>query len=128
MSDLARAVEVYAVAHFAIMGASHLFRPLAWVRLFELLRAQGTPGVFAHGFLGLFFGTTIVAFHNVWSGPGAALTFAGWLYLAKAAACFLAPSQQLASLGRVAEGRKWEMRVAGSAYLLLAAWLIAHLS
>lgn len=127
MSELPRAVEIYAALHFAIMGLSHLFRPLAWVQFFELLRAQGTPGVFAHGFLSLFFGAMIVAFHNVWSGPGTALTVAGWLYVAKSAACFLAPNLQLVSLGRVSSDRKWELQFAGVAYLLLASWLIAHL-
>jgi len=107
MFELARAVEIYASVHFAIMGLSHLFRPLAWVQLFTLLRAQGTPGVFAHGFLSLFFGAMIVAFHNVWSGPGTALTVVGWLYVAKSTACFLAPNFQLASLGRVSNDRKW---------------------
>ena len=127
MTGLTRAVEVYASVHFTVMGLSHLVRPSAWVQLFELLRDQGAPGVFAHGLLSLFFGATIVSFHDVWAGPGAALTVAGWLYVAKAVARFLAPDVQLASLKRVSDARKWELQIAGAAYLLLALWLIVHL-
>jgi hypothetical protein len=128
MADLARAVEIYASVHFALMGLSHLFRPLSWVRFFKILRDQGTAGVFAHGWLSLFFGAMIVSFHDVWSGPDTTLTVAGWLYVAKAAACFLSPNLQLVSLGRVSDGRKWELQLAGAAYLLLALWLIVHIS
>jgi hypothetical protein len=125
MTAMAHAIEIYAVVHLVVMGLSHCIHPHSWVAFFTLLRKCGQPGVFAHGFLSLFFGAMIVSFHNAWSGAGAALTVAGWLYVAKAAACFLLPELQLASLRRVSGERAWEMRFAGTAYLLLALWLAA---
>jgi hypothetical protein len=120
---MTRAVQIYAAVHFAIIGLSHVAVPLAWVELFKLFRAQGRPGVFAHGFLGLFFGAVIVAWHDVWSWPDVVLTIVGWLYVIKAASCFLTPSLQSASLARVSPQRALELRAAGAAYLLVALFL-----
>ncbi len=63
-----RAVEIYAIINFTVIGISHVLRPRAWVDFFELLRQRGEAGVFAVGLLNLVFGSIIVAFHNVWSG------------------------------------------------------------
>ena len=123
LEDLARAIRVYAVVHFSIVGISHIVLPTAWVELFKLMRTQNRAGVFAHGFLSLFFGATIVSLHNVWSGPHTLLTIVGWLYVTKAASCFLTPDFQLASLRRVSEQRVWELRAAGAAYLSVAIFL-----
>lgn len=127
-AQLSRAVEIYAVVHFVIVGLSHLFSPKAWVRLFVLMREQGEPGAMAHGFLSLFFGSMIVAFHNDWSGGAVALTLVGWLYLAKAASCIVTPAVQLRSLARVSVERAHELRGAGVFYLLLAGWVGARLA
>lgn len=127
-ADLARAVEIYAAVHFAVIGASHLIQPGVWVQFFILLRAQGHVGVFINGFLSLMFGSIIVAFHNVWSGEAVILTLIGWAQIAKAALSFCLPAWGMRSLNRVSAERAWEFQVAGAVFLGLAAWLIIRLA
>ena len=120
MTPMERAVELFAVVHFTVVGLSHLLRPRVWVDFFTRLHSWGHTGVFAHGFLSLGFGSVVVAFHNVWSGLPIVLTVVGWLYLVKAGLCFLLPETQMKTLGRVSQKRAWELMVPGAAYLVLA--------
>lgn len=122
-----RSLEVFATIHLLIVGLSHVFRPHAWVNFFIWLRERGYPGVFVHGFLSLGFGSMILAFHNVWSGLPNALTVAGCLYLVKAVLCFLFPSTQMRTLGRVSHERAWELVVPGVLYVGLGGVLLFHL-
>ena len=118
-----RAVEVFAVIHFAIVGLSHLIRPRAWADFFMGLHARGHAGVFVHGFISLGFGSVVVAFHNVWTGLPAVLTVVGYLYLVKAGLCFLWPETQMRTLGRVSHKQAWEFRLPGLAFVALAGLL-----
>lgn len=122
-----RAVEIFAVVNFVVIGLSHAVRPQMWVEFFSWLHARGHAGVLVHGFLSLGFGSVIVAFHPVWRGLPAVLTATGWLYLVKTGFCFLWPETQMRSLGRVAPQRAWELRLAGVVYLGLAAVLAYHM-
>ena len=115
-----RAVEVFAVIQFVIVGLSHVLRPRDWADFFIWLRARGHGGVFVHGFLSLGFGSVVVAFHNVWTGLPTVLTAIGYLYLVKAGLCFLLPETQMRTLGRVSRDRAWEFTVPGIMYLSLA--------
>lgn len=73
--------------------------------------ATGPDGVLGrHGLLSLGFGSVVVAFHPVWTGIPAVLTAVGYLYLVKAAFCFLWPATQMWTLGRVSPDRAWEFR------------------
>jgi hypothetical protein len=126
-ADLARAVEIYAAVHFAVIGLSHVLQPQVWVQFFLLLRAQGHVGVFLNGFLSLVFGAVIVGFHNVWSDTGIVLTLVGWAQIVKALISFCAPAFAMRSLNRVAPERAWELQVAGAVFLGLAAWLLTRL-
>jgi hypothetical protein len=60
-----RALEVLATIQFLIVGLSHVFQRHAWVEFFIWLRERGHAGVFVHGFLSLWFGSMILAFHDV---------------------------------------------------------------
>ena len=115
-----RALEVFAVIQFLIVGLSHVFQRHAWVDFFTLLRQRGHAGVFVHGFLSLGFGSMILAFHNVWSGLPAVLSVVGCAYLLKATMCFLLPATQMKTLGRVSHERSWELAVPGVAYVVIA--------
>src|SRR5262249_50697635 len=112
-----RAVEVFAVIHFLIVGLSHLTRPRAWADFFMWLHARGHAGVFVHGFLSLGFGSVIVAFHNVWAGLPIVLTVVGYLYLVKAALCFLVPEPRRRTLGGVSQGGAGELRLQGMVFV-----------
>jgi protein-S-isoprenylcysteine O-methyltransferase Ste14 len=115
-----RALELFAMIQFLIVGLSHLLQRHAWVEFFMWLRERGHAGVFVHGFLSLGFGSMILAFHNVWSGLPSVLTVVGCLYLLKAGPCFLLPGTQMRTLGRVSHERARELAVPGAAYVVLA--------
>lgn len=127
-TDLAKAVELYAVVHFTVIGLSHVRQPAAWVRFFQLLCAHGTTGAFANGFLSLMFGSIIVAFHNIWEGGAIVLTLIGWAQIVKASVNFLAPEVGLRSMSRVSLERLWEFQAGGAILLLIAGWLMFRLS
>ena len=114
-----RAIEQFAAIQFVIVGLSHVLQPRSWVDFFVWLRERGHAGVFAHGFLSLWFGAMILGFHNVWSGLPAVLTVVGCIYTLKAALCFLLPATQVWSLGRVSHERAWELVLPGAGYLIL---------
>ena len=95
------AIRVFAAVNFVTMGLSHIFRHRAWAEFFVYLHQQGRPGAFANGFLSLFTGSLIVAFHNVWAGLPTVLTVLGWLFVLKAAIIFIFPDVGLRSLARL---------------------------
>ena len=116
-----RGVQIFALVHFTVIGLSHVFAPRAWVRFFVWLRGKGEAGVFAVGFMTLWFGSIIVAFHNVWSGPPAVLTIIGWAQVFKGALYFIFPSVGLKMLGQVSEERAHHFVYGGVALLLVMA-------
>jgi hypothetical protein len=118
-----RALEIFAVIHFSIVGVSHIVNASAWTSFFLLLRERGHAGVLVHGFLSLGFGSMIVAFHRVWSGIPAVLTILGCIYLLKAVLCFVFPTTQMRSLGLVSHDRLWGLRVAGVVFVGVAGLL-----
>lgn len=122
-TDLARAVEIYAAVHFAVIGLSHLFQPRVWVDFFIRLRALGHAGVFLNGFLSLMFGSIIVAFHDIWLWPPIILTLIGWAQILKALIAFCLPSLAMRGLNRVSPDRAWEFQVGGAVFIALAVWL-----
>lgn len=94
-------IRVFAAVNFLTMGLSHVFQHRAWAEFFVYLHQQGRPGAFANGFLTLFTGSLIVAFHNVWGGLPTVLTVLGWLFVLKAAIIFLFPDVGLRSMTRI---------------------------
>ena len=116
-----RAIEIFAVVNFVVIGLSHVAQPRAWVQFFVLLRERGAPGVFANGMLSLLFGSIIVAFHNVWSGLAMVVTLIGWGQVLKGLIALVAPSVSMKGLMRVSEQRAHEFQIAGGLFLILAA-------
>ncbi len=119
-----RAVQIFALVHFTVIGLSHVFAPRAWVGFFVWRRGKGEPGVFAVAFMTLWFGSIIVAFHNVWSGPPMVLTIIGWAQVFKGALYFIFPSFGLKMLGRVSEERAHHFVYGGVALLLVLAGVL----
>jgi hypothetical protein len=95
-----RAVEWFVAITSLVVGASHLLRPGDWAEAFRQLHRCGRPGAFANGALNLVPGAVVLAGHPSWAGPGAVLTGFGWLLVAKAVVCFLAPQWALRSMER----------------------------
>ncbi len=101
MPGMQQAIEVFAVLNFLVIGLSHVVAHRAWAEFFTLLHRQGRPGAFANGFLSLFTGTLIVAFHNVWTGIPVVLTLIGWAMVLKGAVVFVMPDWGLRSMALV---------------------------
>ena len=115
-----RAVEILALVHLVILGTSHIVKHDAWAEMFLLLAKQGRPGVFFHGFLSLWFGSIVLGFYRVYTGPGLALTVFAWLVMLKALHCFCFPAAALRSLQRVTMETSWKFIPVGVVYLALA--------
>ena len=113
------AIEKFAAINFIVMGLSHLMRPLAWVQFFQLLHSKGEAGAFVNGFITIGMGSIIVAFHNVWVGLPALLTFIGWSYILKSLVIFTAPQLGLKSMARVTPENHKKFIFAGGFMVLL---------
>lgn len=119
------AVEIFALVHFSVIGLSHVFAPRGWVAFFVWLRGKGEAGVFVVGSLSLWFGSIIVAFHNVWSGWPTLLTVLGWAQVLKGALYLIFPQVGLRLLGRVAEEKSREFVIAGGVLLAAVGAIVA---
>ena len=120
------AIEIFAVVNFVVVGISHIVQPRAWVRFFEVLREKGHTGVFVNGMLSLMVGSIIVAFHNVWTGIPAVLTFIGWAQVLKALIALTAPQVSMKGLMRVSNERAWEFQAAGAVFLVVSAVIASN--
>ncbi len=120
-----RAIEVFAAINFFVLGVSHVVQHRAWAEFFVRLQQQGRPGVFANGFLSLFTGSLILAFHPVWSWPGVVLTAIGSAMVLKAAIVFVKPDWGLASMGRVTPETSHKFVIAG-VLLIAISGLLAY--
>ena len=121
-----RAIQIYAIINFVVIGISHVVRPRAWVDFFVFLRERGEAGVFATAFLSLIFGSIVVAFHNVWSGIPLVLTLVGWAQVLKALIYFAFPAFGLRRLQIPTYERAQVFVPAGALFLILAALLGYH--
>jgi len=121
-----RAVQIYAIINFTVIGISHVVRPRVWVDFFVFLRERGQAGVFAVALLNLIFGSIIVAFHNVWSGIPLMLTVVGWANVVKALIYFVFPAFGLRKLQFLSHKRASLVVGGGILFLLLAGVLGYH--
>lgn len=118
---LQESVQLFVAIQSSIMAVSHIVQPHAWVDFFVWLRGKGAAGVFANGFLALWFGTLIAAFHPVWSGPAIVITLIGWAQVLKGAIAFIVPSLSMRGFARVSHERSQEFVFAGFGLLAIGA-------
>ena len=123
-----QAIQLFAVINLAVVGLSHIVQPRAWAEFFVGLRGRGHAGVFVVGFMSLYFGSLIVAFHNVWSGLPIVLTILGWSQVLKGFLYFTFPSYGLKRLGFVSIERARMFIVPGVVLLVMAGLLGFHLA
>ena len=116
-----RSIEWFVALTAPVIAMSHILRPGDWAEAYGHLYRLGRPGAFVNGGLSLVPGAAIVAGHGSWTWPGAVLTAFGWLMIAKAVMCFLAPGKALRSMER--GSRSPRGFIAGGFLLLaIAAW------
>jgi hypothetical protein len=115
-----QSIELFVALQSLVIGVSHVAQPRAWVDFFVWLRGKGHAGVFANGFLSLWFGSLIVVFHPIWSGPEIVVTLLGWAQLAKAAVAFVLPSVSMRGFERISVERSREFVVAGVGLLAIS--------
>jgi hypothetical protein len=118
-----RATEIFATLQFLAIGLSHVLQPRAWAEFFLGLRERGDAGVFVVAFMSLWFGSVVVALHNVWSGIPVVLTVIGWAQLVKGTVYFAAPSFATRRMKMISIERAWVFIPPGIVFLVLAGLL-----
>jgi hypothetical protein len=121
-----RGVELLAGIALLLTCLSHITAPGAWARLFDRIRASGDLAGLANAAIHLPLALIIVAFHNVWGGPGIWVTLIGWALLVKGTLQLLFPKVAQRSLSLAGEGevavRRY--RLAGVLMLPLALFVL----
>ena len=115
-----QSIELLVAIQTTVMAVSHIVQPGAWVDFFVWLRSKGNTGVFANGFLALWFGSVIVAFHSVWTWPAIVVTLLGYAQVLKGLIAFVAPQLSMRGLMRVSHERRHEFVIGGVGLLLIS--------
>lgn len=118
--NLQQSVELFVAIHTLVIAVSHIVQPRAWVDFFVWLRGKGHAGVFANGFLSLWFGSMIVAFHPVWSGLPIVVTLLGCAQVLKGCVAFVLPQISMRGMARVSPDRRHEFVAAGAVFLVFS--------
>ncbi|MFZ6014605.1 MAG: hypothetical protein ACOYXT_29970 [Bacteroidota bacterium] len=123
-----RAVEIFVLINFLVIGLSHTFQAQAWVDFFRVLRSHGKVGSLINGFLSLTFGSIIVSFHWVWEGIiPTIITGVGIAQIIKSIVAFVFPAIGLKSMQKPMATNPKGYQVAGIIFLILTAILAYHL-
>ena len=126
ITDATSAVQFIMAATAGVMGLSHILQPKMWVDFFGRLHQQGESGVVTRVMIELWPAILIVAFHQVWSGPGIVLTIYGWMLSLKIVIGLVAPQIGVRGLAMSQRG-DWRFQVAGVILLAIsvcAAWAL----
>jgi uncharacterized protein YjeT (DUF2065 family) len=119
------AIQKLAALFFFVIGVSHVAQPRAWAEFFIAVRGRG-PAVagFVNAFIHFPLGALIVAFHDVWTWPGVALTLIGWGLVLKGFLSFVYPRHAVRQMERVSVERAWEFAVAGAIAVAFAGFCV----
>jgi hypothetical protein len=118
-----RAIEIFAMLNFAIVGLSLVVRPMAWARYFVWMRREGEAGAVIYGLLCVLWGSLIVSFHPTWHGLLIILPAFGTLQLLEGLTFLIAPGFGLRLLGIFSEERLGLFRLLGLIALALAIYI-----
>jgi uncharacterized protein YjeT (DUF2065 family) len=118
-----RAIEIFALYNFAIVGLSLILRPVAWARYFAWMRREGEAGAVIYGLLCLLWGSLIVSFHREWHGLLVVLPAFGALQVIEGVVFLLAPGFGLRLMGKFDEEGLGLFRLLGVIAIGLAVYL-----
>jgi uncharacterized protein YjeT (DUF2065 family) len=122
-----RAIDVFALLNFAIIGLSLVFQPRAWARYFAWMRREGEAGAVIYGLLCLLWGSLIVSFHREWEGFLVLLPLFGTLQMLEGLVFLVAPGFGLRVMGILTEDRLGIFRLLGLIALALAVYIFVVL-
>jgi uncharacterized protein YjeT (DUF2065 family) len=118
-----RAIEVFALLNFAIIGLSLVFQPRAWARFFAWMRREGEAGAVIYGLFCLLWGSLIVSFHREWNGFLVILPAFGALQMTEGLVFLVAPGFGLQLMAVLTEDRLVLFRIMGAIALALAVYI-----
>jgi uncharacterized protein YjeT (DUF2065 family) len=122
-----RAIEIFALLNFAIIGLSLVIQPRAWARYFAWMRREGEAGAVIYGLLCLLWGSLIVSFHREWTGFLVILPMFGALQMVEGMIFLIAPAVGLRLMAVLTEDRLGLFRLLGLIALALAVYIYVAL-
>ncbi len=90
-----RAIELFAMLNFVIVGLSLLIQPRAWAQFFVWMRREGPAGAVIYGLLCVLWGSLIVSFCLAWHGLLVVLPLFGVIQVLEGVIFLLAPAAGL---------------------------------
>jgi intracellular septation protein A len=118
-----RAIELFAILNFFVVGMSLVVRPVAWARFFTWMQREGEAGAVIYGLLCVLWGSLIVSFHPTWRGAAAVLPAFGSLQLLEGLAFLIMPRLGLRIMAVFSEDRLWLFRLLGLIALVLVVYI-----
>jgi len=118
-----RAIEIFALFNFVIVGLSLVLRPLAWARYFVWMRREGEAGAVIYGLFCLLWGSLIVSFHREWHGLLMVLPIFGAIQLLEGVIFLLLPAFGLKIMALFNEEGLPLFRLLGLIALALAVYI-----
>ena len=120
-----RAIELFAMLNFVIVGLSLLIQPRAWAQFFVWMRREGQAGAVIYGLLCVLWGSLIVSFCLAWHGFLVVLPLFGVIQLFEGAVFLLVPDFGLRLMAMFTEQASGLalLRVLGLIAIALAAYI-----
>ena len=120
-----RAIELFAMLNFVIVGFSLLIQPRAWAQFFVWMRREGSAGAVIYGLLCVLWGSLIVSFCLSWHGLLVVLPLFGVVQLLEGVVFLLVPAFGLRLMALFTEQGSGLalLRVLGLIALALAAYI-----
>jgi uncharacterized protein YjeT (DUF2065 family) len=115
-----RAIDIFALLNFAIVGLSLVYQPVAWAKFFAWMRRNNEGGAVIYGLFCVLWGSLIVSFHREWTGLLVVLPLFGTLQLVEGFVFLVAPGFGLRLMGRFNEANPGLFRLLGVIALVLA--------
>ena len=121
-----QAVELMAGLSFCLIGASFLFRAQDWRDWFAHLKTHPRSASLIIGCFNILIGSFIVAFHSVWEGWAAVLTYLGVLGLLKGTIYVIFPNIMGGNIKFFLPRFTPFLREVGILYIIFGAFLIQN--
>jgi hypothetical protein len=118
-----RAIELFALLNFAVVGLSLVVRPLAWARFFIWMEREGEAGAVIYGLMCVLWGSLIVSFHQTWHGLLMVLPLFGALQVFEGFVFLVMPRFGLRVMAIFGERRLWLFQLLGIIALGLVVYI-----